>query len=48
MIGLHYQKKKWGIHLNWWITSDVVDEDQLATDADAQTNFGTWMLERRF
>ena len=47
--GLHWQKRKFGVHVNWWLSSDSVDEDEtpLLGDADSQSNFGTIMLEWR-
>jgi len=48
ILGLHYQRRKWGIHLNLWYTTDVIDSRTVKAQPDPSNDFGTLMFEVRF
>jgi len=49
ILGLHYVRPRWGIHLNFWFTSDTHKLDTVAARAvDSTNDFGTIMGEWRF
>jgi hypothetical protein len=47
IVGLHYQRERWGIHLNLWFTTDTVDGRLVTGQPDTRADFGTLMLEFR-
>jgi len=49
ILGVHYVRPTWGIHFNFWFTSDTHKLETVATRAEDSTNdFGTIMFEWRF
>jgi len=48
VIGVHYVRPTWGLHLTWTMNSDTVDPDSLAPGADSNDDFGALTLEWRF
>ena len=47
ILGVHYRRLKWGIHANWWFTTDFIESDA-AVPGDTVVDFGTITLEYRF
>ena len=47
ILGIHYRRLRWGIHANWWFTSDFL-EPGTTIEGDSVVNFGTLTLEYRF
>ena len=47
ILGIHYRRLKWGIHANWWFTTDFI-ESGTAVQGDTIVDFGTITLEYRF
>ncbi len=47
ILGVHYRRLKWGIHSNWWFTTDFI-ESGAAVQGDTVVDFGTITLEYRF
>ena len=49
ILGLHYLRPRWGVHFNFWFTSDTHKPETIAQNAEDETNdFGTLMVEWRF
>ncbi len=49
ILGVHYVRPKWGIHFNFWFTSDTHKLETVAARAEDSTNdFGTIMFEWRY
>ncbi|MBS3804161.1 MAG: lipid A deacylase LpxR family protein [Oleiphilaceae bacterium] len=48
IFGLHWQSRNWGAHLTLWLSTKTVTESRLDDGTDANNNFGSIMLERRF
>jgi hypothetical protein len=48
IVGIHYVRPSWGMHITWTINSDTVDPDSLAPDADDNDDFGAVTFEWRF
>lgn len=48
VFGLHYQRWRWGIHLDLALTSDMVDPDVAPGQSDTTDDFGSLMFEFRF
>ncbi len=46
ILGLHYRRLKWGLHTNWWITTDLIDSSMVR--GDRTVNFATITVEYRF
>lgn len=46
--GFHYERPKWALRFNFWITTDTVDTDALALGQDAENTGGTITFEWRF
>jgi hypothetical protein len=46
-LGLHYQRRRWGIHLDLVLTSDMVDPDVASSQSDTTDDFGSLMFEFR-
>lgn len=44
-IGLHYETKNWGIHMDMTLTTDTVETSGLSSAEDADNTFGTFMFE---
>lgn len=47
IVGLHYQRKKWGLHLNGWLTTDTIEPGSASEDTDTTNDIGTLMFEFR-
>jgi hypothetical protein len=48
IFGVHYERETWGAHLDFVLTTDVIDTDTLPTDAgDPDNNFGSFTFEWR-
>ena len=47
VVGLHYQRWRWGFHLNLSFSSDVVDPLVAGNEPDPTDNYGTLMIEFR-
>ena len=47
-LGFHLVRPRWGLHLNWWITTDTVDVANLAPGEDPSNDFGMITLETRW
>jgi lipid A 3-O-deacylase len=47
ILGVHYRRLKWGIHTNWWFTTDFI-ESGAGVQGDTVVDFGTITLEYRF
>jgi hypothetical protein len=47
VFGLHYQRWRWGVHLDLALTSDMVDPDVASSQSDTSDNFGSLMIEFR-
>ncbi len=47
-IGLHYERARWGLHLNVWLSTNALDPESVVERQDPQNNFGSVTLERRF
>jgi hypothetical protein len=48
IFGVHYERETWGAHLDFVLTTDVIDTDALPTDAgDPDNNFGSFTFEWR-
>jgi hypothetical protein len=48
ILGMHYQRPKWGVHLSWWFTSDTFDPGPDAPPgADLTNDFASVMFELR-
>jgi lipid A 3-O-deacylase len=48
VAGFHYVRPKWGLHLNWWLSGDTVDDATLPVDQDAAQDFSTFVIEWKF
>lgn len=48
VLGLHYERPHWGVHLNFWYSTDTVRESSLAAAEDPRNNFGTLAVEWRY
>jgi hypothetical protein len=47
IAGLHYQRRRWGVHVHVWLSTDTVDPGGLAHKADTKNQFGSLMFEYR-
>jgi hypothetical protein len=47
IIGAHYQRPKWGVHLSWWFTTDTFDPGMVTEGVDQSNNFASVMFELR-
>jgi lipid A 3-O-deacylase len=47
ILGLHYRRYRWGIHTNWWFTTDFIRSGGMI-EGDRAVDFGTITLEYRF
>ncbi len=47
IVGLHYRRYKWGVHTNWWFTTDFIESGTMV-EGDTAVDFGTFTLEYRF
>ncbi len=47
IIGAHYERPRWGAHLNLWFGTDSVDPRTVVDRLDTANNFGAFTLERR-
>jgi len=48
IVGIHYVRPSWGIHINWTFNTDTVDTNTIAIDEDFQGNYGSATFEWRF
>ena len=48
ILGLHYRRVKWEIHLSMWATTDIIDEDELTAAPDPDATFGVITFGYRF
>ncbi|WP_339805758.1 lipid A deacylase LpxR family protein [uncultured Marinobacter sp.] len=48
ILGLHYTTPRWGAHATLWLSSESVDESNLAASEDPRNSFGSLLLEYRF
>lgn len=48
VFGLHYQRWRWGVHLDLALTSDMVAPDVASSQSDTTDNFGSLMIEFRY
>ncbi len=47
IFGLHYRRINWGVHANWWFTTDLIESGAMVM-GDTGADFGTITLEYRF
>jgi len=47
ILGVHYRRLRWGIHTNWWFTTDFI-ESGTVVQGDTDVDFGTITVEYRF
>lgn len=48
VFGLHHERERWGIHLNFWYSTDTVEDSAgLFASEDPQNTFGTITLDFR-
>ena len=48
IAGAHYERQRWGMHLNWLWSTDSLDKDAVPPDEDTSLNYGTFTLDLRF
>jgi hypothetical protein len=48
ILGFHIERERWGIHVNFWFSSDTLERNTLSTIEDPGNDFGTIMFEKRF
>jgi len=46
-IGFHYERPSWGVHMNLYFTTDVVDTNKVPGSPNPDNNFGAVMFEWR-
>jgi hypothetical protein len=47
IAGFHYQRRRWGVHVHLWVSTDTVDPDDVTFRTDTKNQFGSLMLEYR-
>ncbi|MDT8429296.1 MAG: lipid A deacylase LpxR family protein [Pseudomonadales bacterium] len=48
VFGLHHERPRWGMHLNFWLSSDTIEDDsKLFPSEDADNSFGTLTFDFR-
>jgi hypothetical protein len=48
IVGVHYVRPKFGVHLTWVFMTDNVDENSLAPGTEVESSFGMLLFEWRF
>ncbi len=48
ILGMHYTAPRWGAHLTLWLSTDTIEDDNLAPSEDPRNSFGSLLLEYRF
>jgi hypothetical protein len=48
VAGLHYQRRRWGVHAHVWVSSDTVDPGEVTYITDTKNQFGSLMIEYRY
>lgn len=46
-LGFHYERPSWGVHLDFVVTTDVVDTSTVTASPDPDNSFSTLMIEWR-
>jgi hypothetical protein len=47
ILGLHYERERWGVHFQVWLTTDTVDRALVTDRSNAAANFGSLTVEFR-
>jgi len=48
VTGLHYQRRRWGVHAHVWLSTDTVAPGKVTSATDTKNRFGSVMLEYRY
>lgn len=47
ILGLHIERRRWGVHLNLWFSTDTIVDSTLSDETDVDNSFGTIAVEWR-
>jgi lipid A 3-O-deacylase len=48
VVGFHFVRPEWGLHFNYWLGTDTVDDENFAVPDDPSNDFSTFVVEWKF